>query len=421
MMYCRKCKEEHSDNSKFCPSCGSKLSQQKKSESLLKTPFFAVAVVVLVVIIFSLIYVNQNSSITGNIIIPSNSLVTHCGDGRCDSKESCETCPDDCGKCKKVNGYICSAGSECQSGYCVHSACRPSSPYCGDGYCDNGENYISCLNDCPLNQKKNCPASCDDGDSCTYDSCGQSSDYECKHTKTSPCCGNKICESGESCSTCSNDCGVCKKDNGVTCSLNSECAGGYCVHGYCRSTSSYCRDGYCDTGESCSSCEQDCGSCELFTIGDSYGSDDADNYVKVDSNYYRILPSARSSAIIFPITFNQEARNVEFKIMCYGNGERLDSSADPNNVPYSNVYASKEFGSYMAYFGFGTSKTFLLKGGRENFGTEIEYTSEGMIRVIIYPDIGNDSKGSITMDCQLIVTSHNPPWKNTKDFKLRFG
>ena len=38
------------------------------------------------------------------------------------------------------------------------------------------------------------------------------------------------------------------------------CAGGYCVHGYCRAASTHCGDGFCDSDESSSSCSADCGS-----------------------------------------------------------------------------------------------------------------------------------------------------------------
>ncbi len=49
--------------------------------------------------------------------------------------------------------------------------------------------------------------------------------------------------------------------DGSSCSNNSECSGGYCVHSVCRSSSTYCGDGYCDSGETCSTCSQDCGTC----------------------------------------------------------------------------------------------------------------------------------------------------------------
>ena len=52
---------------------------------------------------------------------------------------------------------------------------------------------------------------------------------------------------------------------------NLGCAGGYCVHDICRAASTYCGDGYCDSGESCSSCSSDCGSCTTGGGGTSGG------------------------------------------------------------------------------------------------------------------------------------------------------
>jgi hypothetical protein len=52
------------------------------------------------------------------------------------------------------------------------------------------------------------------------------------------------------------------KENGESCSASSECVGS-CVHLICRASSTYCGDGFCDTGESCSSCSGDCGVCDV--------------------------------------------------------------------------------------------------------------------------------------------------------------
>ncbi|MCD6403071.1 MAG: right-handed parallel beta-helix repeat-containing protein [Candidatus Aenigmarchaeota archaeon] len=48
------------------------------------------------------------------------------------------------------------------------------------------------------------------------------------------------------------------KSDGESCTSAEECAGGYCVHGYCRNSPTYCGDGYCDDGEYHSTCPEDC-------------------------------------------------------------------------------------------------------------------------------------------------------------------
>ncbi len=76
-----------------------------------------------------------------------------CGDGTCDSGETCDACAADCGAC-------------------------PAMPSCGDGTCDSTESCDSCAADCGA-----CPAT--------------------------PSCGDGTCDSTESCSSCAADCGAC--------------------------------------------------------------------------------------------------------------------------------------------------------------------------------------------------------------------
>lgn len=53
-----------------------------------------------------------------------------------------------------------------------------------------------------------CPESCDDFNPCTIDFCEKGL---CKHTPKVPCCGNGICEEGESILNCADDCSKTKK------------------------------------------------------------------------------------------------------------------------------------------------------------------------------------------------------------------
>lgn len=56
--------------------------------------------------------------------------------------------------------------------------------------------------------KVTCPSSCDDKNSCTEDSCSESTQFACVHTKIPKCCGNGECEKsyGENRDTCEIDC-----------------------------------------------------------------------------------------------------------------------------------------------------------------------------------------------------------------------
>jgi PGF-pre-PGF domain-containing protein len=60
--------------------------------------------------------------------------------------------------------------------------------------------------------------------------------------------------------------------DGQSCTYACGCTGGYCVHGYCRSSSTYCGDGFCDSGETCSNCASDCGTCPGAVTGVGAGA-----------------------------------------------------------------------------------------------------------------------------------------------------
>ena len=106
----------------------------------------------------------------------------YCGDNICQGNENCSTCEKDCNKC---NGEPCDNDTECNSTYCVHGVCRSTRPYCGDGYCDAGEEE-TCQQDC---EKK-----------------------EHKVAAIGGYCGDNICQSNENCSTCEKDCGTCEEE-----------------------------------------------------------------------------------------------------------------------------------------------------------------------------------------------------------------
>lgn len=51
------------------------------------------------------------------------------------------------------------------------------------------------------------------------------------------------------------------QSDGSSCTAATQCNGAFCVHNICRSASIHCGDAFCDSGETCSSCSGDCGSC----------------------------------------------------------------------------------------------------------------------------------------------------------------
>ena len=143
----------------------------------------------------------------------------YCGDGSCNSGEWCGSCPGDCGECPASCGDgWCNGGEDCSSCSGDCGECVPA-PYCGDGQCAPGaEDCGTCLQDCPCWM---------DGTSCN------ASGYPGQCVAF---CGNGVCGSDESCTSCSQDCGQCAPV--VTCG-----------------------DGTCNGQEDCNSCSNDCGGC----------------------------------------------------------------------------------------------------------------------------------------------------------------
>ncbi len=231
-------------------------------------------------------------------------LAANCGNGKCQKKESCSLCPEDCGSCSTDDAGpspsfcgddTCDADEDCSSCEADCGACQtPSS--CGDGTCDADESCSSCSADCgscsssdvcgtladachsvPLGDSDYCSDACPcgygegdcDGDSDCQDGLecehnigadfgrdsGEdlcvlpgypSNQDQCSSPEPEPSCGDGTCDAGEDCVSCESDCGACQ-------------------------TPSSCGDGTCDSDESCSSCSADCGACPEPSTGDIEG------------------------------------------------------------------------------------------------------------------------------------------------------
>ena len=182
-----------------------------------------------------------------------------CGDGTCNGMETCTNCPQDCGQCPVGTG----------------DCCQPN----GTPGCDNPT-----ISACVCAQDDFC---CSDGwdEVCV----GEVTEFGCGECGPEPGCGNGQCEApGETCFTCSADCGDCQYtgdcclDNGTPGCQDKAIADCVCVQdpfcctdgwddvcvgevvefgcGECE-TSPDCGNGTCDEGENCIECPADCGEC----------------------------------------------------------------------------------------------------------------------------------------------------------------
>ncbi|MSQ82482.1 MAG: hypothetical protein EXR77_06115 [Myxococcales bacterium] len=161
-----------------------------------------------------------------------------CGNAKCEAGETTSSCSKDC----------------------------PATAACGNGKCEAGETSSNCSKDCPATAVcgdfkcsgnetvANCPLDCDAGTQCISAKCP---------TQTQACitnssCGNLFqcvhkCASGDQ--TCVQNCGTVAGSNAVqlynalaTCGESSGCAG----------TAAVCGNGKCESGETSTTCKQDC-------------------------------------------------------------------------------------------------------------------------------------------------------------------
>jgi hypothetical protein len=159
-------------------------------------------------------------------------------DGVCGANEDPSSCPADC---------PCNYDGVCDPGETIVDCAGdcPPGPCNNDGTCDPDEsNAGGCTSDCPCNKDGKCE--------------GEENKANCPEDCVPAVCGNGKCETSESPATCPQDCKpkpVCG---------NGKCEAGETVDSCAEDCTGQpvCGDGTCDApGETCTTCEKDCGTC----------------------------------------------------------------------------------------------------------------------------------------------------------------
>lgn len=174
------------------------------------------------------------------------------------------------GACKKANGAVCAAATECLSTFCVDGVCCNTTCSGTCKSCNVAGSVGTCANvpsasdDAPGCTGAN---SCDGAGNCKKDNaqgCAGSSECVSAFCVDGYCCANactatcKSCGVAGSLGVCSNipsgsddangvpacsganqscdGAGTCKKENGQTCTMAADCLSGNCFDGYCCNT-----------------------------------------------------------------------------------------------------------------------------------------------------------------------------------------
>lgn len=301
-------------------------------------------------------------------------LTQLCGNGICDTTETCQTCPKDC-KCsypQKSKDYLSSEQRE---------------TICGDGICSEDETCQNCQRDCGH---------------CTYS-------YPVQ-------CGDGLCNGLESCESCEEDCGFCNYAAGHSCFKGSECRSGYCVNSVCRSSPNYCGDQICDESENCTNCQEDCGKCKIFYFKEAYSA--SDSVMPISLNTFILRQSGNvNPEITNLIYFDLLARQVTHSFACKGiNGTSFYASSIADTKSHEDYWLilNKSNFTIRSAFAPGSARPFVLSSGMDH-GTRINITGNGTVRLVI---LIQSFPPHASLNCTFGISSTNPPYTSNAAIEL---
>jgi hypothetical protein len=182
-----------------------------------------------------------------------------CGDGVCDSNEDiCINCVIDCPgnvenpevTCNDGVDNDCDGDTDCADLDCINDPINLWN-CCDDGICDPTENQCICPNDCP-GTELGTELTCNDGLDNDCDGPIDCADADCFGDPV--CCGDLICQPGETNCSCASDCPGFEMDVELTCGdgLDNDCDSFFdCFDSDCNGDPLCCGDGITQPGEEC--------------------------------------------------------------------------------------------------------------------------------------------------------------------------
>jgi len=108
---------------------------------------------------------------------------------------------------------------------------------------------------------------------------------------------------------------ITKYNDGSSCTDNIQCPELYCLHNVCRPSSPWCGDTICDSGETCSSCPTDCGSCTSTTSSSGSNTPTGSFLIKDLASSLAISQGeSKSAQFTLSNTLSNNIANVSFSV-----------------------------------------------------------------------------------------------------------
>ena len=234
------------------------------------------------------------------------------------SETSCETNTTLCNTHEDGSQFV----KTCQDGRWVETPCPEDKPICDE----KRQECVSKPGETDTCDPQNCSAPEHADAKCIQNAC----DFEChegyrkegnacvSNQADSPYCGDGECNNGETCESCEDDCGKCE-------------------------TEPKCGDGECNNGETCESCEADCGKCETEPKCGDGKCDSSETYASCKTDCAELHPCANGCpnkvAFLYVGKYCKDSCNENYKAY---------SAEDINNFGITHFVLST-YGGYGAY------------------------------------------------------------------------